>query len=105
MRAYVIEQKDQHVSVTLMGDFTAALVPDLQASLKEMLTNGARELLFDLASTNMLDSSGIGLLIAAANSLARHEGKVQVTNVRPDIFRMLQSMRLTGRLNVSGRAE
>lgn len=47
----------------------------------------------------------MGLLIAASNSLATHSGKVYVTNVSPDIFRLLQSMRLTARLNVSGKTE
>ncbi|MGA7340101.1 MAG: ATP-binding protein [Terracidiphilus sp.] len=105
MEAYVIEQKDQQGSVRLNGDLTAVLVPQLQAGLKEMLSKGAREVVFDLASTAMLDSSGMGLLIAAANSLASGGGKVRVTNVCPDIFRLLQSMRLTARLNVSARAE
>jgi anti-anti-sigma factor len=105
MAAYVIEQKDQQGSVKMMGDLTAVLVPDLQAGLKEMLNKGARDLEFDLAGTTMLDSSGMGLLIAAANSLARAGGKVRVTNVSPEILRLLQSMRLAGRLNVSGRTE
>jgi serine/threonine-protein kinase RsbW len=105
MSAYVLDLKDQKGSVKLKGDLTAVLVPDLQAGLKEMLNVGVREVEFDLASTKMLDSSGMGLLIAAANSLATHSGKVYVTNVSPDIFRLLQSMRLTARLNVSGKAE
>ncbi len=105
MTAYVMEQDDLQGSVRLNGDLTAVLVPDLQARLKEMLSKGARELVFDLGSARMLDSSGIGLLIATANSLAPNGGKVRVTNVCPDIFRLLQSMRLTARLNVSGRAQ
>jgi anti-anti-sigma factor len=105
MAAFVSEQNNQQGSVRLKGDLTAILVPELQVSLKEMMDNGARELVFDLASTVMLDSSGMGLLIAAANSLAPLGGKVRVTNVCPDIFRLLQSMRLTARLNVSGNAE
>jgi anti-anti-sigma factor len=105
MAAYVIEQKNQQGSVMLTGDLTAVLVPELQAGLKEMLNKGARELVFDLTSTKMLDSSGMGLLIAAANSLAFSGGRIRVTNVCTDIFRLLQSMRLTARLNVSGRAE
>jgi anti-anti-sigma factor len=91
--------------VKLTGDLTAVLVPDLQAALKKELGKGARELVFDLARTTMLDSSGIGLLIAAANSMASHEGEVRVTNACPDVFRLLQSMRLTSRLNVTGRPE
>ncbi len=104
MAAYVVEQEGQQGSVRLQGDLTAIVVPDLQADLKEMLDQGARELVFDLSRTAMLDSSGMGLLIAAANSVVPQGGKVRVTNVGPDIFRLLQSMRLTARLNVSGRA-
>lgn len=105
MAAYVIEQNDRQGSVRLTGDLTAVQVPDLQAGLKEMVNKGARELVFDLGSTTMLDSSGMGLLIAAANSVARNGGSVRVTNVCPDIFHLLKSMRLTTRLNVSGKAE
>jgi anti-anti-sigma factor len=105
MAAYVSEQNEQQGSVKLTGDLTAVLVPELQASLKEMMSKGARELVFDLTETAMLDSSGMGLLIAAANSLAPLGGTVRVTNVCPDIFRLLQSMRLTTRLNVRGRAQ
>jgi len=104
MAAYVLKQKEQQGLVRLKGDLTAIVVPDLQADLKEMLSKGARELEFDLSSTAMLDSSGMGLLIAAANSLAPQGGAIRVTNVAPDIFRLLQSMRLTARLNVSARA-
>jgi anti-anti-sigma factor len=104
MAAYVSEQKDQQGAVKMKGDLTAILVPELQACLKEMINKGAREVVFDLANTAMLDSSGMGLLIAAANSLAPMGGNVRVTNVCPDIFRLLQSMRLTARLNVSARA-
>ena len=105
MAAYVSEQKEEQGSVRLKGDLTAVLVPELQASLQEMTENGAREVVFDLSETAMLDSSGMGLLIAAANSLTPLGGKVRVTNVRPDFFRLLQSMRLTARLNVSGKAQ
>jgi serine/threonine-protein kinase RsbW len=105
MAAFVIEQNDRQGSVKLSGDLTAILVPDLQAGLKEALGKGVRDLVFDLGSATMLDSSGMGLLIATANSVAPNGGKVRVTNVCPDIFRLLQSMRLTARLNVSARAE
>jgi len=104
MAAYVLKQEGQQGLVTLKGDLTAIVVPDLQADLKQMLSNGARELVFDLSNSGMLDSSGMGLLIAAANSLAPQGGKIRVTNVGADIFRLLQSMRLTARLNVSATA-
>ena len=105
MAAYVIEQNDDQALVKMMGDLTAVLVPELQASLKVMLGSGAHALEFDLKNTAMLDSSGMGLLIAAANSAAHGGCRMRVTNVNPDIFRLLQSMRLTTRLNVSMNAQ
>jgi anti-anti-sigma factor len=104
MAAYVIEQQNEQAFVRLSGDLTALFIPELQASLKTTLNNGTRALEFDLSNTAMLDSSGMGLLIATANSAAQGKCRMRVTNVRPEIFRLLESMRLTARLNVSGSA-
>ncbi len=104
MASYVVEQKDKHSSIKLTGDLTAELVPGLQAALKSTLEQGATELLFDLQDTVMLDSSGMGLLIATSNSLSRVGGRIQVINVSPDILQLLQCMRLAARLNVTGYA-
>jgi anti-anti-sigma factor len=103
MAGYKIECKEGQCSVVLRGDLTASLIPDLQAALKKNLEQGATEVVFDLGKTVMLDSSGIGLLIAACNSLGQKKGQIRVLNVSPDILRLLQSMRLVSRLNVSGR--
>jgi anti-anti-sigma factor len=103
MAGYTIERKERQCWVMLQGDLTAPLIPDLQAALKKNLEQGVDEAVFDLEKTGMLDSSGIGLLIAACNSLATKKGKMRVLNVSSDILRLLQSMRLVTRLNASGR--
>ena len=51
----------------------------------------------------MVDSSGIGLLIAASNTLSQKNGRLAVVNTAPEILRLMQSMRLVTRLNISGR--
>ena len=88
----------------MTGDLTASNVPGVQAALKAELDRGVDELAFDLEQTKMVDSSGIGLLVAAHNSLARTQGKLRVRNVSPELLRLLQSMRLADRLNVTGKA-
>jgi anti-anti-sigma factor len=103
--AYVIAVQDHQCQLTLTGDLTAATIPDLQPALRSVLDQGATELVFDLANAVMLDSSGIGLLIAAANTTARRGGRIRVTNVSADILRLLQMMRLVERLNATGRPE
>jgi len=88
----------------MQGDLIASDVPDLQAALKQQLQRGVDEIVFDLAATVMLDSSGIGLRIATCNTMARQQGRIRVINVSQDILQLLQSMRLTGRLNATGKA-
>jgi anti-sigma B factor antagonist len=103
MANYTFEKNGKNCQVTMQGDLVASGVPDLQAALKSQLQPGVEEVVFDLGRTAMLDSSGIGLLIATSNSLSRQSGRVRVVNVSPDILQLLQSMRLTNRLNVTGR--
>lgn len=97
---YTISRTDALCQVTLEGDLTAALVPGLQSALRQEIANGATQVELDLGRTVMLDSSGIGLLIAVGNTLGRSGGRIAVTNVSKDIVRLLQTMRLTSRLNV-----
>jgi anti-anti-sigma factor len=102
---YVVDRRQTQVCVTLTGDLTAVVVPGLQADLRSVLEPGVTEVEFDLAGATLLDSSGIGLLIAAANSAGRLGGRLTVTRVSAEIFQLLQSMRLTARLNVTCREE
>lgn len=99
MSSYLIEKKNQQVRIILEGDLLANQVPELQLALKEALGPDVRQLIFNLDKTVNLDSSGIGLLIAASNSMSSTGGAVQVINVSPEIMKLLQSMRLAGRLH------
>ena len=102
MAEYTIERDAKLCRVRLAGDLTAATVPALQAALKGELTPEIEELAFDFTNTVMLDSTGIGLLIAAYNTMARGQHRLRVQNVSPDIMQLLQSMRLVERLSVTG---
>jgi serine/threonine-protein kinase RsbW len=103
MTSYTIKSADQECRVALEGDLTASLVPDLQAALKQQLEQGTSTVVFDLEKTAVLDSSGIGLMIAVSNTLAKRQGRMRVCGVSKDILQLLQSMRLVARLNASGR--
>jgi anti-sigma B factor antagonist len=103
MAGYSISRADASSVVAVRGDLTAPLVPSLQASLRQEVERGARDIVFDLAETDALDSSGIGLLIAACNTLAKTGGRVSVVQVSPAVLQLLHTMRLVTRLNASGR--
>jgi anti-anti-sigma factor len=101
MAHHTIQTSGKNCRVTLNGDLTASTVPELQTAFRQELERGISELTIDLGQTVALDSSGIGLLIAAHNSLKSRHGTLRVVNVSKDILQLLQSLRLTQRFNVS----
>jgi anti-sigma B factor antagonist len=101
---WAIERNGSATRVTLPASLTAAVVPELQPLLKQEIAAGVHTLVFDMAGTATLDSMGIGLLIAANNSMLVKQGSVQLINVAEEILRLLQSMRLVERLHATGAA-
>ncbi len=99
MADFGIKRDGGQALVSLGTKLTAVEVPALQSMLKEELAAGVTLIIFDLAQTTTLDSTGIGLLVAANNSLAPMSGSVRMSNVCNDILKLLQSMRLVDRLH------
>lgn len=103
MEGFEVKRDGSKVGVALKGDLTATLVPELKSALQEMLNEGILEIEFDFGNTTIIDSTGIGLLIATYNSLAKKNGSVNIVRASEDIFRLFQVMRLEKRLCVSKR--
>jgi len=91
--------------VKMREKLTAVEIPALQPALKQELAGGAKEIVFDLADTVSLDSTGIGLLIATNNSLSTIPGQIRLINVTPDILKLLRSMRLVDRLHATANVD
>jgi len=89
-----IERLETTATLHLQGDLVAATVATLRPQLRTLVQEGIKELVFDLAATTMVDSSGIGLLMAAHNSMSRAGGSIRVVHASPEIQELFQSMRL-----------
>ena len=83
----------------------AATIPDLRSSLRGLINEGVRELVIDLTDILMVDSGGIGLLIAAYNSLRKVGGQFAVIHASDEILQLFQSMRMHQHFSVSGTCE
>lgn len=84
-------------------DLLASSVKDARAELKDLLKDPPKRLEFNLTSVNMVDSSGIGLLIAVFNSLRETGGTMEVTEASPDIADLLCSMCLNRHFPINGQ--
>jgi anti-sigma B factor antagonist len=95
--------EDRVCRVTMHGDLTLGQASQLRAALREAVAAGPAELVVDLAACEMLDSSGIGLLVSACNSMEQIGGGIRVVGVSDDILHLLRSIQLDKRLGASGR--
>jgi anti-anti-sigma factor len=90
-------------TVGLEGDLTASTVARWRTVLANLANTGVRDVVFDLTGTAVVDSSGIGLLLAAHNSLRRNGGQIAVTNASADVVGLFRAMRLDKHFPVTGR--
>jgi anti-sigma B factor antagonist len=83
-------------------DIVAASVPELRTKMRAIVEAGVREMVVDLAGVHMVDSSGIGLLISAYNSLRKVGGRLVVIHASKDIMELFQTMRMHQHFSISG---
>jgi anti-anti-sigma factor len=97
----VVNWKDQQAIVHPAGNVVAALVPELRSALRSALANGVREMTIDFANVEMVDSTGLGLLISAHNSMSKAGGRLSVIHVSKEILELFRSMRIHQHFSVS----
>ncbi|HWE52029.1 MAG TPA: STAS domain-containing protein [Bryobacteraceae bacterium] len=83
-------------------DLIAAHVAVFRSRLRDLVASGVLHLTVDLAGVQRVDSSGIGLLVAAHNSLRKSGGELAVINASKDILDLLRTMRIHRHFSVSG---
>lgn len=90
-----IIKRDGDAAVVEPGrDIVATMADDLKKDLKELLNEGVNEITIDMQGVDLVDSIGIGLLIATHNSLTDLDGALRLTNVNGDIANLFGRMRL-----------
>ena len=89
-----IRIEDGHAIVSPSGDIVASMADELRTQLKEIVAQLDGPLTIDLARTELIDSVGIGLLIAVHNTLSKKGGRLTLAHVSPDLATLLRTMRL-----------
>ncbi len=75
-------------------DIIAPMAEDFRKTLLALFEQGIIELTIDLDGVEMVDSVGLGVLIAAHNSLEKAGGSLTIKNVSRDIYTLFNTMRL-----------
>ncbi|HDS17229.1 MAG TPA: anti-sigma factor antagonist [Proteobacteria bacterium] len=89
-----VNQQDDQVTILLSGDLTSETLNDLRAILREKIDAGNRSFNIDFKNTLIIDSMGIGCLVATYNTLKINGGSLQLSNVSENLREIFQIMRL-----------
>lgn len=97
----IINQGDQAIVKPGM-DVVASMADDFKADLLSVINDSSGEVVIDLDGVEMVDSVGIGVIIAAHNTLNQAGRKLKVINVTKDVYGLFTTMRLNRRFTVEG---
>ncbi len=81
---------DRTLLVTLEGEIDHHTCVEIRQTVdREYQKRRAKNLLFDFANINFMDSSGIGMLMGRYRSVAICGGEIGLYNVSPEAWRIL----------------
>jgi len=86
--------EDGRVIFCPQGDIVASVADGLRARVRDLMQEHPGPLVMDLGQVELIDSVGIGLLIAVHNSLAKSGQRLALTKVNADLAGLLRTMRL-----------
>jgi anti-sigma B factor antagonist len=101
MQDFEISLAGTHATILLGERLVETNVPALRSQLKSLFAGGVTTLLLDCKKLYLLDSTGIGCLVAAHNALSKINGSVSMEAVTPDIYDLLCSLRLDRRIQIA----
>ncbi len=89
-----VEKQGDTITMKPGIDIVASSVEEFQEQALELLKESPKEFVLDFTGVNMIDSMGIGIVIAIHNSLNKSGGKLKIIKIPPQIFNVFTAMRL-----------
>lgn len=112
----IVGKKSQGISVTCLEKDKVVILAfndrslnfyvtdTLKENLKELIGSkigeGYQHFVLNLDNVKIIDSCGVGLVIAANNLTAARSAKLYLTNIKPFIIKIFDIMRISKHLNI-----
>lgn len=91
----VDDSNPAYTVVAVTGEIDVYTAPLLREALVGLADSGPRCVVVDLTAVEFLDSTGLGVLVAALNRFRRHDGDVELICPQPRILRVFEITGLT----------
>jgi anti-sigma B factor antagonist len=107
MELYIVVKEVGGVTVlSLQGRVTLGdESSQLRSKIKELLQQGKKRLVLDLANVTYIDSAGLGTLVAAYTSARNEGGEIRLAGVTKNFGELLNITKLVTVFNVHNTVE
>ena len=95
-----IRKEGDKFFITPGQDVVTPVIKDLQGELQKIVAEKPAELIIDLEGVEFIDSTGLGLFIAAYNSLKQNQGSVTIINAKGNVLDVLLTTHLSRIFNI-----
>jgi len=102
MPEYDVVREGRTAKILPGRELVASTVAALKPKLGEVVREGVERVVFDLTNTAIVDSVGIGLFVAAHNSIRKWGGTVSVIHASGDLLDLFRALRLDQHFIVAG---
>jgi len=86
--------------ITVKGGIIGKESRTLREKLLELTKMGIREITLDFENVDLIDSTGIGVLVGIQNILKNNNGNLSLIKVNAEIGNMLHIMRLDKHIHI-----
>jgi anti-sigma B factor antagonist len=73
--------------ISVQGELDLFTSPELKTKINDTIDEGTRELIVDLSDTAFLDSTGLGVLLAAFKRMRSCEGEIVIVDSRNNVLK------------------
>ncbi len=90
---YSRTDNETETTVTIEGTLDAVSAPELRPLVDEIVSDQRMSVTLDLSALRLIDSSGVGVIVALFKRVRAYQGQVRITGLRDQpraIFRLLR---------------
>jgi len=97
-----ITKAEDGITVKPGRNIIASLADEFRAELHALVQEKPGQITIDMTGVEMVDSVGIGVMIAVHNSLTKNGGTLRISNADKNIRNLFSTMRLDRHFSVEG---
>jgi anti-anti-sigma factor len=91
------------ITITPRQNIVGSVTHELKKELSDHISEGRLHLRVDLEEVTMIDSLGIGVLVATRNSVKDANGEFSIVNLSSNLTQLFSNMRILEFLNIESQ--